>query len=320
MTLDAETQAFVDLAAKSATKPRHEMTPAEAREAMGRLQPLLGSGPHLARVESFEVPVDGGTVPSMLFVPTPDPSGLLVYFHGGGWVTGTIREFEPLSRHLAEQSGCAVLLVEYRKAPEHPYPGPLEDAWQALRWAADNRPALFGRPDLPLLIGGDSAGGNLAAVTAIRARDTGAPALAAQVLIYPVTNCDFDAPSYRDPANQLMLTREAMQWFWSHYAGDDGRRAEPSASPLRASDLTNLPPAIVITAEHDVLRDEGECYAEALKRAGVQVRQRRFDRQMHGFLMMIDLLPGSAVGLDYLGKAIRETLGLPLVSPESPAA
>jgi acetyl esterase len=160
----------------------------------------------------------------------------------------------------------------------------------------------------PLLVGGDSAGATLAIVATHRARDRGSPLIDAQLLSYPVTDCDFDRPSYVDPANQLMLTRETMQWYWHHYLPDPGRRTEPEASPLRAGQLDGLPPAVVVTAEHDPLRDEGEAYARALTDAGVPVLHRRFDGQMHAFLMMVDLLPGSETGLDYINNAIRQRL------------
>jgi acetyl esterase len=156
-------------------------------------------------------------------------------------------------------------------------------------------------------VAGDSAGGNLGAVMAQRARNHSAPPIDLQVLIYPVTDADFDTPSYVDPQNQLMLGRDGMIWFWNHYA-DPGRRAETDASPLRASDLSGLPPAVVITAEHDPLRDEGEAYAAALEAAGVPVRHRLFESQMHGFFQMVNVLPGSAAGLDHVATEIREHL------------
>ncbi len=157
---------------------------------------------------------------------------------------------------------------------------------------------------MPLIVAGDSAGGNLAAVVALRARDRGGPRIALQVLIYPVTDADLDRPSYVDPDNQLLLTRDAMVWFWDHYVPDAARRAEPDASPLRADSLAGLPPAVVLTAEHDVLRDEGEAYAERLREAGVPVDFRRHEGQTHGFFTFL-MLPGSERGFQHVVKAVR---------------
>jgi acetyl esterase len=157
---------------------------------------------------------------------------------------------------------------------------------------------------VPLIVAGDSAGGNLSAIMALRARAAGGPSIALQVLVYPVTDCDLESTSYRDPANQLMLSRESMVWFWDHYAPDPEARLHPDASPLRSANLSGLPPAVILTAEHDVLRDEGELYATRLLKAGVPVRHRRFDGQMHGFFTMVDLLPGADEGLDYVATAI----------------
>jgi acetyl esterase len=197
-----------------------------------------------------------------------------------------------------------VVLVEYRLAPEHRYPVAVDDSYAALEWAAGHLAEIAGRPDVPLIVAGDSAGGNLSAVMALRARDRGGPRIDLQVLVYPVTDADFERPSYLDPENQLLLTREAMVWFWDHYLPDPARRAEPDASPLRAANLEGLPPAVVLTAEHDVLRDEGEAYAERLRQAGVAVDLKRHPGQMHGFFTFL-LLPGSERGFQQVVKAIR---------------
>ena len=228
---------------------------------------------------------------------------MIVYYHGGGWVIGALDEFDTLGRQLAVRTGAAVALVDYRLAPEHRYPAAAEDAWAALRWVEDNR-ARFAGSRVPLIVAGDSAGGNLAAIVAQRAKAEGGPDLALQVLIYPVTDADVDNPSYTDPANALMLTREGMIWFWDHYAPDPVTRSNPDASPLQAADLSGLPPAVVLTAEHDVLRDEGEAYAERLRAAGVPVQHRRFAGQMHGFFSMVNVLPGAAAGLEYVAAEI----------------
>ena len=307
MTVEPVTRGLLQKMAERATKPRHEMSPSEARAALAELPKIIGRGPSVRKARDFDIPIDGAHLPARLYVPHGELHGLLVYFHGGGWVVGSITEFDPLCREIAVRAGCAVAAVGYRKAPEHPYPGPVNDAWAALEWIAKRQVAfLEGR--FPLLIGGDSAGANLTIAVTFRARQQGSPRIDGQLLVYPVTDYDLDSPSYVDPENQLMLTRETMAWYWDHYVSDPARRREPEASPLRAGNLTGLPPAVVLTAEHDVLRHEGEAYARRLREAGVPVWHRRFDGQMHGFLMMVDLLPGSATGLDYVGSSLRELL------------
>jgi len=303
MALDEATTQFLATMAESGAKPLHEMTPAEAREVTAGLKEMYGPGPEMARVEELSAPAaDGASVPVRLLVPNDSPRGLIVYYHGGGWVIGAIDEFDTLGRQLAERTGCAVALVDYRLAPEHRYPTAAEDAWAALTWLA----ARHGSG--PVIVAGDSAGGNLAAIVARRARQENGPAIALQVLVYPVTDYDLDKPSYVDPQNQLMLSRDTMIMFWDHYIADGKSHHNPDASPLRADDLADLPPAVVLTAEHDVLRDEGEAYAEKLRAAGIPVRHRRFDGQMHGFFTMVNVLPGSAAGIDYVVSEIAKHL------------
>ncbi|HEY7325681.1 MAG TPA: alpha/beta hydrolase, partial [Streptosporangiaceae bacterium] len=182
-----------------------------------------------------------------------------------------------------------------------------DDSWAALLWANERLTEIAGGV-VPLVVMGDSAGGNLAAVVARRARDAGGPQLASQVLVYPVTDADLNTPSYLDPENQLLLTRESMIWFWDHYAPDGADRTHPDASPLQATDLSGLAPAIVVTAEHDPLRDEGEAYAERLALAGVPVVRQRFAGQMHAFFTMVGVLPGSAEAIDYVSDNLGQQL------------
>ncbi|MGE4431245.1 MAG: alpha/beta hydrolase [Sphingobium sp.] len=307
MALDAPSAAFVEAARRNAGKPREEMSPAEAREATAKMRAVMADGPAMEAVVDLDARGGDGTVPARLFVPEGGVRGLIVYFHGGGWVVGSLAEFDPLCRELAQATGCAVVAVQYRKAPEHPYPDPVEDAWSSLLWIVERQQALVGR-SLPIIVGGDSAGGNLAIAVTMRARSAGAPALAGQLLIYPVADCDFDRPSYLDPENQLSLTRSAMMWYWNQYAPDAARRVEPELSPCRASDLTGLPPAIILTAEHDVLRDEGEAYAARLVEAGVPVIHKRFAGQLHAFAMLVGFLPGSASAVSFIGDAVRRVL------------
>src|SRR5215203_4125876 len=247
MAVDYATKAILEQMAAAGGKPLHESTPEEARELGKAFAAMAGPAPTMGRIEDHHVTVDGGTIPVRVLVPPQGARGVIVYLHGGGWVIGAIDEFDTMARKLAERTSCAVVLVGYRLAPEHRYPIALDDSYAALEWAAERLQGITGRADVPLIVAGDSAGGNLSAVMARRARDRNGPKIALQVLIYPVTDVDFDRPSYLDPENQLILTRDAMVWFWDHYAPDAARRTEPDASPLRATDLAGLPPAVVLT-------------------------------------------------------------------------
>jgi acetyl esterase len=312
MPLDRATTQFMQSMAEGAdpdAKPLHEMTPEEARAFGSSLADTAGPAPAMARVEEHTLERDGGSAGNVglrVLVPIDPPAGVIVYYHGGGWVIGSIDEFDTLARKLAERTSCAVVLVAYRLAPEHRYPVAADDAYAALEWTAANLQRIAGG-EVPLFVAGDSAGGNLSAVVAVRARDRKGPEIALQILIYPVTDADFDRPSYTDPENALLLTREAMIWFWDHYVPDPARRAEPDASPLQTADLSGLPPAVVLTAEYDVLRDEGEAYAQRLADAGVPVDLRRYPGQMHGFFIL-QMLPGSELGYQQVVKAIRAHL------------
>lgn len=307
MALDEASTAFVEAARRNAAKPREEMTPAEAREATARMRAIMNDGARMRAVEDLSIELGDVMLPARRFVPEGRLLGLLVYYHGGGWVVGSLAEFDPLCREIAAATGCVVIAVQYRKAPEHPYPTPVEDAWNSLCWIDERRAHLAGGA-LPLLVCGDSAGGNLAIAMTTRARDFGAPRLAAQILIYPVTDCDFNRASYLDPDNQLSLTRPAMMWYWDQYVPDGRCRTSPEVSPLRAEDVSGLPPAVILTAEHDVLRDEGEAYAARLVECGTEVHFRRFEGQLHAFAMLVGFLPGSCTAVAFVGAAVRGIL------------
>lgn len=306
MALDDATTALLQQLAAAGGPPMHEVTPTEARGRMAALAAMYAPGPEPDRAEDVQVPARSGSRPARVIAPS-DPRGVILYLHGGGWVLGSPQENEGLGRELAERTGCTVVLGSYRLAPEHRWPAAVEDAWDLLTWVEDNRQRLAGR-DAPLVVAGDSAGGNLATILARHARDNGGPAIALQVLVYPVVDHDFQNGSYTDPANQLALNRDTLRWFWDHYA-DEADRDHPDVSPARSADLTGLPPAVVLTAEHDVLRDEGEAYAEALGVAGVRVSLRRFDGQMHGFFTMVGLLPGNREALDHVAAEVGRHLG-----------
>lgn len=319
MALDQATTALLEAMAALGLKPLHEQTPAEARGRMAAMRGEQAPGPDMASVRDLRVKASGGFVPIRVLTPVAEPRGVIVYYHGGGWVIGSLADFDKPGRILAQRTGCTVLLADYRLAPEYRFPTAVDDSWAVLRWA-DERRAELARPDAPLIVAGDSAGGNLSAVMAQRAKAAGGPRIALQVLVYPVTDCDLESTSYRDPANQLMLSRESMIWFWDQYAPDPEARLHPDAAPLRNADLLRLPPAVVVTAEHDVLRDEGELYATRLLKAGVPVRHQRFAGQMHGFFTMVDILPGAAAAMDYVAAAIEEHLAGAPAHADSAAA
>ena len=306
MALDSATVRLLEQFAEGGGKPLHECTPDEARAFGSKLAELAGPAPAMERVEERTIDGPGGQVKLRILVPIQNPIGVLVYYHGGGWVLGSIDEYDTLARKLAERTSCAVVLVGYRLAPEHRYPAAVDGSYAALKWVGNHIIDIAGQ-DVPLIVAGDSAGGNLAAIMAIRARDHGGPSIALQVLIYPVTDADFDRPSYTNPENQLLLTRDGMIWFWDHYLPESSRRAEPDASPLHTSNLSGLPPAVLLTAEHDVLRDEGEAYAVRLQEANVPVELQRYAGQMHGFFSML-MLPGSELGFQQVVRAVKASI------------
>jgi acetyl esterase/lipase len=296
MPLDDASRAFLDELAAGDPAPLHELTLEQARAFGVELARRFGDGPEMELVERHSVAAADGTPLEMrVLVPRGKARGLIVFFHGGGWVCGSLDEVETLGRMLADRAGCKVVLAQYRLAPEHPFPAAVDDAWTALRWAAGHAGGL------PLIVAGDSAGGNLAAVVAQRAGQE----IALQILVEPVTDSDTETASYRDPDNQLIVTRESMLWFFERYAPDPATRRDPRLAPLRAESLAGAPPAVVLTAEHDVLRDEGEAYAERLREAGVDVSHKRFAGQMHGFFALVNVLPASAHGLDFVVEAIK---------------
>lgn len=255
-------------------------------------------------VEDRRIPGPAGEIPVRIYRPEGAPSGLVCFFHGGGFVLCSLETHDELCRTLCRDSAAVVVSVDYRLAPEHRYPAAADDCYAALAWCAAEARRL-GVDPARLAVAGDSAGGNLAAVTALRARDLGGPALCHQALIYPATHCRFDTDSYRDNAEGYFLTAEAMRWFWGHYLGDMARAAEPYACPAEAASLTGLPPATILSAEYDPLRDEAEDYGRALRAAGVDVRVQRYDGMIHGFVSMADLFEDGRAAQRLVAERLR---------------
>ncbi len=292
MTLHPEIQAYVDGLAALDGKPLWQMTPDEARAQQGEVAELLGDGPEMATAEMAR---------GRLYVPGDDARGTVVFLHGGGWVIGTLELVDPMCRRLAGRANARVLSVDYRLAPEHPYPAAVEDAWDALSWAAERY------AHEPLIVMGESAGGNLAAVCARRAVQRGGPSLALQVLVNPACDGDPTTGSYVEFGEGASpVGARELAWFWDHYAPPE-RRVEPDASPLRAPDLRGQAPALIVQPEVDPLRDEVLAYAARLEAAGVPVRLERFGDCIHGFFFMVGAFTRADEAVDLVGDAIAQT-------------
>ena len=307
MPLDTQMKSLLDAMAAAKNPAFHTLTPQEARRiAAARPQP--GEPEPVAKVEDRKIT---GDIPVRLYTPAGVPRfGALVYFHGGGWVLGNIAMTDQPCRLLANVSGCMVVSVEYRLAPEHKFPAGPEDCYAATKWVSDNAAALNVDP-LRTGVGGTSAGATLAATVSLMARDRGGPHLAYQLLVYPATTTELTTASHSQFAkdNYYILSRADMEWFWGHYLATDEDRKNPYACPAQAKSLKGLPPAFVITAEYDPLRDEGEAYAVRLTDEGVSTILKRYDGVTHGFFGMPSLLEKAKVAIGDAADALRNALG-----------
>jgi acetyl esterase len=278
-------------------------TPQAARERIAGIAALIGPGPEIESTLDVELVVDRGVVPARRYRPPAAGPGALVWFHGGGWICGRPADYDAVCGTLALATGLEVIAVDYRLAPEHPFPAALEDSFAALKAMSDE---LDGAG--PLVIGGESAGGNIAAVCAALAREHG-PEIALQILVYPVTDHDFNTPSYLKYADVgFSVGRTEMEWFWDCYVPDHAKRLDPRASPARAASLEGLPPAYIVIAGNDVLRDEGLDYATRLIDSGVPVELRHYEDVHHGFFIMPGYLDRADEAIADLGRAIRQAL------------
>jgi acetyl esterase len=302
MPLHPEAQAFLQQAHQGGGPPLWQLDPVAAREVGGGFTELIGAGPEVAEVTELRIPVSGAEIAGRRYRPA-GAKGTIVWLHGGGWVLDGIDASDAMCRILAQSATATVVSVDYRVAPKHPFPVPVDDCGDALRWVAGGLEA----DGWPLVIGGDSAGGNMSAVLARRARDAGGPPLAAQILVYPVTDHDMTTPSYLEHGvnESLLLEAESMRWFWESYAPDPSTRDDPDASPLRAADLSGLAPAIVVIAEYDPLRDEGLAYAERLREAGVEVSLHRYDDMPHVFFSFVNLFKTGNEAVARVGAEVR---------------
>ena len=314
MTLHPGAQAVLDLIAEAGRPSFEEMSVPECREAYVNSRKALQPAPiNVAEVLNLEMPGPGGDIALRLYRSQPAEAGVLqpviVYFHGGGWVIGDLESHDTVCRELAARSGSALVSVDYRLAPEHVFPAAAEDAIAATKWIAENATRL-GLDANRLAVAGDSAGGNLAAVVAITARDNGGPNVRFQALLYPVTDFDLTRPSYEENGTRPPVKTATMAWFRDLYLTKPEDQKDWRAAPLQAADLSNLAPAFVMTAGYDPLRDEGKAYADALKAAGTACTYKCYDGQIHGFLNMALVNPQTFEAFDEVGAAIKAGLAV----------
>ena len=308
MPLDPQVKALMERMQALNLPSAPAATKKQLRESV-RQRSLALPKEEVASVRDHRVAVRDADIVVRAFTPRGTaPRPALVYFHGGGWVTGDLETHDAICRTLANAAGCVVASVDYRCAPEHAFPTAVEDAYAATRWVVD-RARDLGVDVRRVAVGGDSAGGNLAAAVALMARDRGGPPLSFQVLIYPVTDADFDTPSFRENGEGYTLTRAGMAWYWDQYVPDVADRTNPYVAPLRAASLAGLPPALVITAEYDPLRDEGEAYARRLVDAGVRVTQTRYPGAIHAFFRMTNVLDIARAAVAEVAAALQKTWG-----------
>ena len=308
MAIDPQVAFVLDLVVKSGRPAYHTLSPKEARQLFRETRPA--STPEPPAIGSVR-DLSAGGVPIRVYRPAgvSDTTRLPVhvYFHGGGWVIGDLDTHDTLCRQLTAAAGISVVAVDYRLAPEHKFPAAADDAWTATTWVVQHA-AELGVDATRLAVGGDSAGGNLAAVVALQARDAGGPKIALQVLTYPVTDVGAETQSYRDLADGYMLTRDGMRWFINHYLAKPSDAEDWRASPTRAKSFAGVAPALVITAGFDPLRDEGEAYVQKLRAAGVTVDHLSFGGMIHGFVPMGKLIETGNRAVAHIADSLRYAL------------
>ncbi|WAL75552.1 alpha/beta hydrolase [Kitasatospora sp. YST-16] len=315
MPLHPQAEALRRQRAEAGTPPLYTRTLAEARAAdLADIRAAAGNPEPVGSVEEFTVPGPGGPLPLRVYHPAPEaeaenaaaaPLPVLLYLFGGGWTLGSLDTGDAICRRLTNAVGCVTVAAGYRLAPEHPFPAAVHDVAAAAEWIAGHA-AQLGADPARLAVAGDSAGGNLAAALTLLARERGGPAIRHQLLVYP--NTDHRVPPPGTDDDPLLFNRRSVAWYWGHYLADPADGANPLASPLRAPSLAGLPPATVLTAEYDPLRDEGEQYAEALRAAGVPVELRRYDGMPHGFFAMSGVLDGGRDAQQHAAARLREAL------------
>lgn len=306
MNLHPQVKALLERKEAEGTRPLYTLTLEEARKAdLEAIKSCAGTSERVHRVENTTIKGPDGPLPLRIYTPNvAGPLPILLYLFGGGWSLGTIDTADAICRNLTNAVRCVVAVIGYRLAPEHKFPAAVEDCYAAAMWLADNATAIGGDA-ARIAIGGDSAGGNLAAAVTLVSRARGRPNFAFQLLVYPITDYFPDTPSMREVVDPLIFNRDSVAWYWGHYLRSQDDGCNPLAAPLKAPDLAGAPAALVITAEHDPLRDEAEMYAARLKAAGVPVRLSRYNGMIHGFFAMAGQLDDARRALDQASTALR---------------
>lgn len=313
MPLDPQAKAILDFLGITTLPGVETMTPPAARERSRiflEMRKQMGGVEPIHEVRDLKIPGPDGDIPARLFAPDIHrPAPALIYLHGGGWVLGDVEAYDPLCRALAKRAECVVVSVDYRLAPEAKFPAAVKDCYAAAEWVA-NHAGDLGIDSDRIAVGGDSAGGNLATVICHEARDRGGPMLVYQVLIYPATDMRMTAPSIEENAEGPVLTKASMVWFMGHYLRSEQDKLNPLASPLLASDFSRLPPAFILTAECDPLRDEAEDYAGRLSAAGVRAEMKRYAGMPHGFFSFGAALEGAKHALEDVSARLRQAFSV----------
>ncbi len=311
MPLHPQAEAFLNQMAALGNPPMWTLTPEQARASFLALRALAGPPEPVARIEERRIPGSQAEIPIRLYAPTSDqPLPVTLYFHGGGFVIGNLDSHDNVCRILANRTPTIVVSVDYRLAPEHPFPAAPIDAYDALQWTAAHAAEIGGDP-ARIAVAGDSAGGNLATVAALMARNRKGKLPLFQLLVYPVTDATHSQPSYETYGEGYLLTKETMQWFLRHYVPADQDRRHPYLSPLFEKNLSGLPPVHIIVAEYDPLRDEGTAYAQRLEAAGVTASVSCYAGMLHGFFSLTGLFDDAARALDESAAALRRAFGTP---------
>lgn len=311
MTLDPQVKAILDQMAEAGGPKISDLSPTEARVVFREMSTAFdNSDVPVGGVEDRSIPGPGGEIPIRLYTPVAaggGPLAALVFYHGGGWVIGDLESHDATCRTLSQTSGCKVIAVDYRLAPEHKFPAAADDAYAALTWVEKNAMEIGVDPNR-IAVGGDSAGGNLAAAVCLMSKDKNGPHVAFQLLIYPVAQIGIDTQSRKDLATGYFLETETMIWFEDQYMANASDADNPYASPLKAANLSGLPPAYVITAGFDPLKDEGKAYADNLRAAGVDVQYVNYDGMIHGFVALTAVVENAANAVAEAGNALKKAM------------
>jgi acetyl esterase len=306
MPLDPQVRLMRERRIRAGVAPLYTLTVAQAREAdLASIRAVGGDPEPVHHVMDRRIPGPDSDLPIRVYTPNgPGPHPVLVYFFGGGWTLGSVDTSDGICRRLTNVAACVTVTVGYRLAPEHRFPAAVEDCYAATCWIAEHATELGGHTNR-IAVGGDSAGGNLAAAVALLVRERGGVDLVGQLLVYPNTDFLADSGSMADNTDPALFNRTSVAWYWKHYLATESDGSDPLASPLRATDLRGLPPALVITAEYDPLRDQGEAYARRLAEYGVPVQLTRYDGMVHGFFAMAGSLDAGRAAIEQAGGQLR---------------